>query len=45
MKSDLTRRQFLQTGPHLVRALLDGGHAVTLFNRGNRSEDLFPDVE
>ena len=87
MKSDLTRRQFLQTvslagvalsvgsfgsplvgrafaaddanrklkvlilggtgqtGPHLVRALLDGGHEITLFNRGNRSEDLFPDVE
>jgi len=34
-----------QTGPHLVRELLDRGHAVTLFNRGNRSEELFPDVE
>ncbi|HPF71596.1 MAG TPA: twin-arginine translocation signal domain-containing protein [Candidatus Krumholzibacteria bacterium] len=34
-----------QTGPHLVRDLLDRGHAVTLFNRGNRSEQLFPDVE
>jgi 2'-hydroxyisoflavone reductase len=87
MKSDLTRRQFLQTvslagialgvgipgsplarrawsqddpprklkvlvlggtgqtGPHLVRALLDAGHEVTLFNRGNRSDDLFPGVE
>ncbi len=87
MKSDLTRRQFLQTvslagvalsvgsfgsplvtrawgaddaarklkvlvlggtgqtGPHLVRALLDAGHEVTLFNRGNRSDDLFPEVE
>ena len=34
-----------QTGPHLVRALLDGGHTVTLFNRGNRSEEIFPQVE
>ena len=34
-----------QTGPHLVRELLDRGHTVTLFNRGNRSEDLFPAVE
>jgi 2'-hydroxyisoflavone reductase len=34
-----------QTGPHLVRQLLDAGHTVTLFNRGNRSENLFPDVE
>jgi 2'-hydroxyisoflavone reductase len=34
-----------QTGPHLVNDLLAGGHAVTLFNRGNRSEELFPDVE
>lgn len=31
-------------GPHIVRALLDGGHTVTLFNRGNRDE-LFPDLE
>lgn len=34
-----------QTGPHLVRQLLERGHTVTLFNRGNRSEDLFPNVE
>ncbi|MFN2369687.1 MAG: NAD-dependent epimerase/dehydratase family protein [Candidatus Krumholzibacteriia bacterium] len=34
-----------QTGPHLVRALLDRGHTVTLFNRGNRSDELFPGVE
>ncbi|MBE0565058.1 MAG: twin-arginine translocation signal domain-containing protein [Krumholzibacteria bacterium] len=34
-----------QTGPHLVQALLDRGHAVTLFNRGNRSDELFPGVE
>ncbi|MEZ4387735.1 MAG: NAD-dependent epimerase/dehydratase family protein [Candidatus Krumholzibacteriia bacterium] len=34
-----------QTGPHLVADLLDRGHTVTLFNRGRRSEDLFPDVE
>jgi 2'-hydroxyisoflavone reductase len=31
-------------GPHIVRALLDHGHEVTLFNRGNRAE-LFPDLE
>ena len=31
-------------GPHIVRALLDAGHTVTLFNRGNRNE-LFPDLE
>ncbi len=34
-----------QTGPHLIRELLDRGHTVTMFNRGNRSEDLFPDLE
>ena len=34
-----------QTGPHLVRELLGRGHAVTLFNRGNRSDELFPEVE
>lgn len=34
-----------QTGPHLVRELLDRGHTVTLFNRGNRSDELFPTVE
>ncbi|MFO7653489.1 MAG: twin-arginine translocation signal domain-containing protein [Candidatus Krumholzibacteriia bacterium] len=34
-----------QTGPHLIRELLSRGHSVTMFNRGNRSEDLFPDVE
>jgi 2'-hydroxyisoflavone reductase len=34
-----------QTGPHLVGQLLAAGHTVTLFNRGNRSETLFPDVE
>ena len=34
-----------QTGPHLIRQLLDAGHTVTMFNRGNRSEELFPDVE
>lgn len=34
-----------QTGPHLIHALLDRGHVVTMFNRGNRSEELFPDVE
>lgn len=34
-----------QTGPHLVRILKDRGHTVTLFNRGNRSDELFPNVE
>jgi len=34
-----------QTGPHLVRELLSHGHTVTLFNRGNRSAELFPEVE
>jgi 2'-hydroxyisoflavone reductase len=34
-----------QTGPHLVRELRERGHTVTLFNRGNRSAELFPDVE
>lgn len=34
-----------QTGPHLVRQLIDAGHTVTLSNRGNRSDDLFPDLE
>jgi len=34
-----------QTGPHLIQELLDRGHAVTMFNRGNRSEKLFPTVE
>jgi 2'-hydroxyisoflavone reductase len=34
-----------QTGPHLVNELLGRGHTVTLFNRGNRSAELFPDVE
>ncbi|MFG0292678.1 MAG: NAD-dependent epimerase/dehydratase family protein [Phycisphaerales bacterium JB050] len=31
-------------GPHAVRMLVDRGHEVTLFNRGNRDE-LFPDLE
>ncbi len=34
-----------QTGPHLVGQLLERGHTVTLFNRGKRSEKLFPGVE
>lgn len=32
-------------GPHMVRELLRRGHEVTLFNRGKRNADLFPDVE
>lgn len=34
-----------QTGPHLIDQLVARGHVVTLFNRGNRSEDLFPGLE
>ncbi len=34
-----------QTGPHLVAELLARGHGVTLCNRGNRSGELFPDLE
>lgn len=34
-----------QTGPHLVRKLIARGHTVTLFNRGKRSSELFPEVE
>lgn len=30
-------------GPHIVRAFVDAGHDVTLFNRGNRNT-LFPDL-
>ena len=32
-------------GPHMVRHALDRGHELTLFNRGKRNRDLFPDVE
>ncbi len=32
-------------GRHLVRAALDCGHRVTLFNRGQSAPDLFPEVE
>jgi len=31
-------------GPHIVRRLVDAGHEVTLFNRGNR-DALFPGLE
>ncbi len=34
-----------QTGPHLIEELVRRGHTVTMFNRGNRSEELFPAVE
>ncbi len=34
-----------QTGPHLIADLLGRGHAVTMFNRGRRAPDLFPEVE
>ncbi len=32
-------------GPHIVQRAIDRGHTVTLFNRGNRNEQLFPDLE
>lgn len=32
-------------GRHLVRAALDRGHQVTLFNRGRTNPDLFPEAE
>ncbi len=32
-------------GPHMVREALARGHNVTLFNRGRRNRDLFPELE
>jgi len=32
-------------GPHMVRHCLAKGHEVTLFNRGKRNAELFPDLE
>jgi 2'-hydroxyisoflavone reductase len=32
-------------GPHFVRAALQKGHTVTLFNRGKTNPGLFPDLE
>jgi 2'-hydroxyisoflavone reductase len=32
-------------GPHLVRQCLEQGHCVTLFNRGKRNSNLFPELE
>ncbi len=32
-------------GPHTVQYALARGHKVTLFNRGNRNEALFPELE
>jgi 2'-hydroxyisoflavone reductase len=32
-------------GRHFVDAALDGGHDITLFNRGQTNADLFPNVE
>lgn len=34
-----------QTGPHFIRRALAHGHQLTMFNRGNRSDELFPEVE
>jgi len=34
-----------QTGPHLIADLLRRGHQVTMFNRGRRAPELFPEVE
>src|ERR1051325_4740007 len=32
-------------GRHIVEAALERGHEVTLFNRGRRNPELFPDLE
>ena len=32
-------------GPHTVRAAVDRGHSVTLFNRGKTNPGLFSDLE
>ena len=32
-------------GPHFVKALMDGRHVVTLFNRGKRDPEAHPGVE
>ena len=32
-------------GPHTVQYALARGHTVTLFNRGNRNEAMFPELE
>lgn len=32
-------------GPHMVRALRDAGHKLSLFNRGKTNPDLFPGLE
>lgn len=32
-------------GPHLVEALREHGHTLTLFNRGKRNASLFPKIE
>jgi 2'-hydroxyisoflavone reductase len=32
-------------GPHIVRALRNAGHKLTLFNRGKTNPDLFPGLE
>jgi len=34
-----------QTGPHFIERAIARGHTVTMLNRGNRSEEMFPDVE
>ena len=32
-------------GPHMVNHAVERGHTLTLFNRGRRNSDLFPNVE
>ncbi|MEO8018392.1 MAG: NAD-dependent epimerase/dehydratase family protein [Pseudomonadota bacterium] len=32
-------------GPHFVKALSDGGHKITLFNRGKREPEIHPGIE
>lgn len=32
-------------GPHMVRRAMEGGHTLTLFNRGKSAADMFPNIE
>ncbi|MCA9289566.1 MAG: NAD-dependent epimerase/dehydratase family protein, partial [Phycisphaerales bacterium] len=32
-------------GPHIVNRFIERGHTVTLFNRGSRTDELFPNLE
>src|SRR5215510_12904769 len=32
-------------GRHLVEVLMDGGHQITLFNRGQTNPGIYPEIE